>query len=164
MTSVNSILSCDDIGTLLTYDNITRDITKPIEGNKSRVLIKPLRHCISIHDISIDMTDKEVYDFIDKYIRRWYRIIDIIKSTEQIYFIRFSPVNCNEKDTFIRTIKKHNPLCNFLLVVIKIEQPETRVVTDDAYLEINLPDKKHSDWRHAYLDWAQIFKYIELKV
>ncbi len=58
MHSVNSIIGCNDINNLLFFDNICSNPNEPIFNNNSRIIIKSLSFCISIHDIKINFTDK----------------------------------------------------------------------------------------------------------
>jgi len=86
MTSMNSvidILGSDNINNILYFDNIIRDINNPCGGTNSRIIIKSLNYCRSIHDLPISYTDNDILDFIDKYTRRFNRIIEYIKSNEK---------------------------------------------------------------------------------
>jgi len=165
MNSVISILNCTNIEEFLNVNNIVRDEKHPFHHNNSRVFIKSLSFCVSIHDISVEFNDKSIYDFIDKYKRRFTRMLELIKSKEKIYFIRFGKkIDENEKNKFIQTILKINKCCDFALISIIVNQEEKCIIKDDNYLEINikkLQDVDKNDWTHSYLDWKQIFMEIK---
>ena len=164
MNSVISILETTDINNILFFDNIFRDSTKPNSkyGKYARVTIKSLSRCVFIHDLPVNMKNKDVYDFIEKYKRRHQRMIDYIKGKEKIYFLRYGPITDLEKNKFIEVIQKINPQCDFVLVSIKIEQNENRIKKENFFLEINLTNKdKPNDWEKNFLNWKQIFSDIE---
>ena len=172
MTSMNSvieILSCNDIYSILYFDNIIRDINYPYHSNNSQIIIKSLNRCVSIHDISRNFTDKDIFEFIDKYKRRFDRIIQYIKSKEKIYFIRYGSVDTNDREKFIETILKINPNCNFALIIIdNIYNANDTNNTNNIlkyehclYIKLNINKPQNSDWHTDYLNWTKIFLDIE---
>ena len=84
MLSVIEILGCNNIDRILYSENIVRDANTPLHKGMSRTIIKSLDSCISIHDISSSFSDEDRQDFINKYKRRYYRIIQYIKSEKYI--------------------------------------------------------------------------------
>ena len=118
MNSVIEILSCNNINNILYLDNIIRDVNTPDTWTHSKIVIKSLNYCVSIHDLTKNYTDNDILDFIDKY-RRFNRIIEYIKSNEKLCFIRFGHENNDEIYKFIETIEKINANCDFTIVVIE---------------------------------------------
>ena len=168
MDSVIEILNCNNINTILYSDNIVRDLNNPSNSNNSRIIIKSLNFCVSIHDLGKNYTDNDVLDFIDKYSRRFKRIIEYIKSNEQICFIRIGYVSCDEIYKFIETIKKINSNCNFTIVVIdnnKQNKPEIIKQHNLLYikLNVNIPIEEF-DWTLQFLNWNNIFLDIEKNI
>ena len=165
MKSVNQILSYyQNIDELLYFDNIIQCDKHPYHQNNSRMLIKSLSHCVSIHDINKEYNEKDIEDFIDKYKRRFLRILDCIKSNDKLYFIRYGNITNEEKEDFIKIIKEINHPCNFILISIKINQDENLTKREDNYIEINIqkPNKPYpDDWKTSFLDWENIFKIID---
>jgi hypothetical protein len=166
LISVINVLKCDNIDTILNYNSICVDINNPIVDNHSRILIKSLPSCVSIHDVNTNVTDKEIFNFIEKYKRRYNRMIDIIKGTEKIYFLRYGYVEKNTADLFIETIKNINSNCNFAFVHINSynNNYNNNIIKSENYLQINLkkPEKPYPvDWTTSYLNWKQIFIDIE---
>lgn len=165
MTSMNSvihILDSDNINNILYLDNIV-NITTPIDKNNSRISIKSLNFCCSIHDVPINYTDNDILDFIHKYTRRFNRFIEYIKSTEKICFIRNGNVSNVEIDKFIETIKKINPNCDFTLVVINNNKNNENLLKQNHLLIINLniDIPTNYDWTQQFLNWENIFSVID---
>lgn len=165
MKSVIEILSCNDINKILYYDNIIRDANNPIhQCNMSRILIKSLDKCISIHDINPEYIDSDIFEFIDKYKRRFNRIIEYIMSEEHIHFIRVGYVNTGDQEKFIQTILKINPNCKFTLVVIdnnKTNMPGISKYNKCLIIKLNIEEPLIFDWKRDYLNWESIFLDIE---
>jgi hypothetical protein len=167
MTSMNSvinILRCDNIKYILYFENIITDIKNPIVGNNSRIVIKSLEYCVSIHDIPINYTDNDIFEFINKYTRRFNRIIEYIKSNEKICFIRFGYVDNDTAEKFFETIKKINPDCDFTLVVIyndKNNNIEILKQKNLLYIKLNVDKPLEVDWTQQFLNWNDIFLNIE---
>jgi hypothetical protein len=161
INSVNTILACDNLEKILYPDNIVKI---GIKDNKSRISIKSLSNCISIHDIGIEISEKDIMDFIDKYKRRYDRIIDYIKGSEKIYFIRYGNIDENNKNRFIQNIKRINPSCDFALINIKICQESNTIIKGENYLEINLTDTlvNNREWTTSDLNWEKIFNDIKI--
>ena len=61
MDSVIKVLKCN-IDDVLTLDNIIIDANDPIRDNHSKILIKSLPRCVSVHDIKINFNDQDVYN------------------------------------------------------------------------------------------------------
>ena len=167
MTSMNSvieILNCDDINNILCIDNISRDINNPYNNNHSRIIIKSLDFCVSIHDVLRDFSDNDILVFIDKYKRRFNRIIDYIKSDQKIYFIRNDCIDDYTQQKFKETILKINPNCNFTLVIVD-NNKENNVSIEKydrcLYIKINNENTILSDWTTEYFNWDKIFLDIE---
>lgn len=166
MKSVITILASEHIEEILYFDNIFRDSNQPNghDGKKARVTIRSLSRCISVHDLPINMKDQDVYEFIEKYKRRFQRIIDNIKSNrnDKIFFLRYGPITDKEKSKFIEIIHTINPNCQFTLVSLEIEQSENIIEKEPGFLRIKKTDKNNtSDWEKNFLNWKQIFTDIE---
>jgi hypothetical protein len=166
MTSMNSvidILRCDNIKDILYFENIITDPNKPVHNNNKRIIIKSLDFCVSIHDVPINNTDSDIFNFIDKYTRRFNRIIDCIKSNEPICFIRLGYANNDEINKFIQTIKNINPDCDFTVVIIHNDKKNNSEIVKHnnlLYIKLNI-DTIESDWTQQFLNWDKLFLDIE---
>ena len=166
MKSVIEILNCDDINNILYFNNIIRDTNNPFIGTtNSRIIIKSLDLCVSIHDISYDFTDNDIYNFINKYKRRFNRIIQYIKSNIKIYFVRVdNDIDNNTLQQFIKTILNINPNCNFSLIIIDNNKTNNNSILKYEhclYMKLNIDNPILSDWTLEYLNWSKIFLDIE---
>lgn len=168
MDSVIEILNCNNINNILYPDNIVRDLNTPHHCDNSRIVIKSLNFCVSIHDLSKNYTDNDVLDFIDKYSRRFKRIIEYIKSNEQICFIRMGDVSFDKIYKFIETIKTINSNCNFTIVVIdNNKQNKSEIIKQPnlLYIKLNVDVPiGEFDWTYEFLNWNSIFLEIEKNI
>ena len=158
--SVSNVIGTKDIDELLKFDNIIQNKKNPVNQGHATIDIKSLTFCQSIHDVPEKFIDQHIKIFIDRYKRRYHRIIKYIKKNKHtIYFIRKGSISEEEKNKFINTIKDINPKCNFKLVSLKNEKVET----DSKYfVPVNLDDYQISpidknNWTSSYYDWKKIF-------
>jgi hypothetical protein len=123
MSSIIQLLECDNIHNILNNNSIVRNPTNPVKDSNSRIIIKSLKSCESIHDIPVNFNETHINDFIDKYKRRYLRIINFIKSSEKLCFIRYNKISIEEKRLFVEAVLKINPVCNFTLVNVYTTKP-----------------------------------------
>ena len=74
MKSVNELLSCSNIDNIININSIHR-IGGNSSKNLSKISIKTLSKCISIHDLPLKYSNNEANDFVNKYKQRYFRII-----------------------------------------------------------------------------------------
>ena len=109
MASVNKILGTDNIESILFFENIIQNPKNPIKGKKSRIITKSLSFCESIHDIPVSYDSSHINNFIEKYKRRYNRIIKTISNNNYvIYFIRNGKITPAENNIFIKNILNIN--------------------------------------------------------
>jgi hypothetical protein len=164
--SVISILSSfDNIEQLLYFENVVQKPNDPIFNSvNSKIIIKSLPFCEFIHDVKIDFTSEDILDFIEKYKRRFLRIINYIRGCDKIVFCRYGNISLHQKRDFIEQIKKINPDCKFCLVSINSNKEVDSIRKEENFLEINIknPDIPYvHEWTTSYLDWKKIFMDIE---
>jgi len=160
MDSVIDVLSCDNIKDILYFENIIKDIDNPTHIQNSRIVIKSLRFCVSVHDIPINYSDSDILCFIDKF----NRIIEYIKSNEKICFIRLGYVTDYQINEFIEKIKKINTDCDFILVIIDNNKKNITEILKQPnllYIKLNIDVPKDFEWTHQFLNWNKIFLDIE---
>ena len=119
---------------------------------------------MSIHDLSRTYTDNDLLEFINKYNRRFNRIIEYIKSNEKIIFIRNDVIDDNSRHAFIDTILKINPKCNFTLVIIDNNKENYAGIFKYKYclyIKLNIDIPIIPDWTTNFLNWNNIFQDIE---
>ncbi len=121
-------------------------------------------YCVSIHNVSINYTDNDILEFIDKYTRRFNHIIKYIKSNNKICFIRLGYVNNDEIDKFIETIKKINSDCDFTLVVIHNDKKNNTKILKQKnllYIKLNMNKPTKFECTLQFLNWNKLFLDIE---
>jgi hypothetical protein len=169
ITDMNSVIKIlnnyDKIDTIINFDNIIKHPYNPVKADKSRITIKCLTNFQSIHDISIDMLETEVLEFIKTYKRRLERVIDYINGNRKIFFVRVGNIKNKEQIEFINAIKKINPNCDFSLVGLN----NNADFIDKNIINMNLnkyiiKEIDESDWSKSYYDWKTIFNDILLKL
>jgi hypothetical protein len=159
MDSVIEVLS----GNIDKILNINTICITPSSNNMSNICIKTLDDCRSIHDVNLHYTDNDILKFIDKYKRRYTRIINYIQSKEKIYFIRVGSVDSYSQQKFIAAILKLNPKCDFDLIVIDNNinyLPSTIKTPHCLYIKLNIDPL--DDWTCSYLNFKKIFSDTEL--
>jgi hypothetical protein len=72
----------------------------------------------SHHDLSDNYSESDYKNFIEKYKRRYIRLIDYIKNENKIFFIRYGIEDLEEIKSFISIINKINPKLIFFLIII----------------------------------------------
>jgi len=155
MKSVIEVLSCNDISNILNIDNIIRDPRCMYHNNNSRIFLKSLNYCISIHDLKKEFNNDDIFEFIEKYRRRYNRIIEHIKSDRKLCFLKYGSVNEELQNKFIETILKINPKCNFHLVIIDNNKSNVNSITKSdhkLYIKLNVENPAISDWTTSYLN------------
>ena len=167
MDSVNKILGTDKIDSILFLENIIQDPKKPAPNvAKSRIIIKSLSFCVSIHDIPVSYDSSHINNFIEKYKRRYNRIIEtILNNTSVIYFIRKGKITPDKKNIFIKNIKNINSKCKFKLVEL-LEQKTTNnyFISEKYFISVNLDNYRikpvRDSWKSDCWNWKQIFSDI----
>jgi len=161
---------------LLFHDNI---ITHPYDERDACVEFKNMilgdnkYFLLSHHDITAEaIIDKDaIQQFIDKYERRWHRIMDIINNSNQhLIFIHrtYNAINPGDEDKFIELILNINTNCKFCLVflihwgdcpnIIIEKRNKFLSMKIEPFLKPNYSGEK--DWKLNQYDWNKIFETI----
>jgi len=160
MDTVNIILQTSDITNYFSPCNIIEE-PNTLDASHARLAIKNLPKCISVHDVRKNYNSRDIDTFITKYKRRFDRLLQIIKSNNKLFFIRYGKIDNYQKELFIKTILKINPNCNFVLISVKDEQPYNKIQKSNHYIEFNYKVKQVADdWTTSWLDWDNIFKVL----
>jgi hypothetical protein len=132
---------------------------------------------LSHHDITTDtVIDKDVIqNFINKYERRWHRIMNIINNSNKliifVHRITDNKIDPGDEDKFIELISTINPNCKFYLIFLihNEESPETIIEKRNNFLYINMEpfmdtnfnmEKVCDDWELNRYNWNKIFEII----
>ena len=102
LNTINSILKTTNYNDIINNLEIT-----PID-NKSCVKFKNYDNLISYHDLLNPYTKSDYINFIEKYKRRYNRLLEIIKNEDVLYFIRFGYEDEKDISNFFHIIKYLN--------------------------------------------------------
>ena len=84
------------------------EIISNINGNQS-VIFKNFDKIISHHDLKNNFSIDDYNNFIKKYQRRYYRLLDTIINEDKIFFIRYGIEDSVIIDDFMKRINEINP-------------------------------------------------------
>ena len=102
LNSINNILKTNNINNIINNLEIT-----PID-DKSCVKFKNYDNLISYHDLLNPYTTSDYNNFIEKYNRRYIRLLEIVKNEDKLYFIRFGHEDEKDISNFFHIIKYLN--------------------------------------------------------
>ena len=166
MKSVNTIFKTKDINNLIDLSKIKKDEKNPFgfTNNTYRYHFTSFSHCESLHDVPSNSGKKQEIALVQRYIRRYHRLIKLIKKNNiKIYFVRNGNISETEKNEFINNILNHNNKCNFKLV----ECTNNNKPNSKYYTNINLNNYKidsskvSSEWKLTNYNWKSIFLDIK---
>jgi len=167
--NILDILSTDNINNIFNIDNI---IHYELNGEECRIGFKPLDYFLSIHYLPNSYTDSDLHEFINKYKRRYERMINIIKNDNNIIFLRFDNddlINIEDYLQFKNIIQNINPNCKFCFInlIINLQLEDNINIINENYYKINL--KNYLIFKEVDItggsfncfDWKTIFNDIE---
>lgn len=158
----------DNLDEILHPSQIITDPINPTHGkNVPKILINSLSRCVSIHDLKPKYNEKDVCNFIEKYKKRFNRIINHVKGTDKIIFVRHGNIDTVQKNRFIKAIKLINPECDFWFAYVNPNQNTNKIIKEDHFLTINMTEKtpipvfNTEVWNLSYLNWSTIFSIVD---
>ena len=173
------ILKLNSIETLFNVENIEVDnVTYKHENNISITLknfnkenlILLFHHDILWQDYTDIEMKEQLIQFIDKYKRRFDRLLELIKSNNRLCFIYRITGKIdykNDIDNFYNLLKDINTDINFMLVMLVDQSTDSeKIIKYDKYLKINLShyylyNPIKNDWTLKHIDWKKVFDLIE---
>lgn len=133
--------------------------------NGSVIKIKNFSNFTSLHDLPKDYTDGDLDEFINKYLRRYDRFINLIKnSNEKMFFIRKTKDIISYRDIifFNNYVKKINPFNKVYLVILCSYIPEDYKLAHGVilinYERLKLFESK--DWKANNFNWNFILDLL----
>ena len=146
LLSIIQVLQTEDI------DNILRGNNKIILNNddKNSVFFNNFDKMISHHDLLKIYTESDYNNLIDKYKRRYHRLINSIKEEDRIYFIRYGIEDINIIKYFIDIINKINPNLDIHFINVNY---------DSNNLDINNLNKSIKNYYYI-----NFYNYIDLEM
>ncbi len=134
-------------------------------NSRAHVKFTKVPTCEFLHDLTPNYTPKKLDEFIEKYKRRYARILEHIYSTTHIYFVFKGYLEHSNIMEFIKTIYIINPRCNFTLTHIIKENTPTQILPNfiqisiAPYIKANFKDK-NVDWKELNYNWGACFNTI----
>jgi hypothetical protein len=143
-------------------------IIKNIDGNNS-VFFNNFDKLISHHDLILDYDITIFNNFIEKYKRRYFRLINSIINEDKIFFIRFGKDKEESINNFINIVKSINN--NIKIIFIHLYFDENNKVNNyniKNYYYINFYNnldlnKKYSEnlfYKTMEFNWDSVFEII----
>lgn len=177
--SVLHILNIGNIENIFNKENMIIDKKSYAHENNVSITFKNFeanRMCfISHHDIELNKYNDQTMhhhlnELIEKYKRRYYRLIDMIKSSEKLIFIH-KGWNFNEAkhvNEFRNAIWRINKNAHFYLVLLVDTPGEWVVNKKDNYIKININKLINrsikTEWHNPQFNWQEIFNIIKRNV
>ena len=159
--AILTLLSCKDIDAKL------KTIDNGVHSNGKAIITLPeLDNTTSIHDIKEQYTKQDIDTFINKYKRRYYRLLnDIHSSTEPIIFIRRSHVSANFESKIAPYLLGKHYLVTISKEVDK-DDPLVKYNATNRHLILNFwkfkqPKNNDPEWADPELNWSRIFETIK---
>ena len=119
----------------INYLNLNNEIYLNKNDNNS-VKFNNFDKIISHHDLKKIYSEQDYKEFIDKYIRRYNRLINSIKNEDKIFFIRYGIENENIIDIFFEKILSINPLLKVYFIIVDYNE-NNEYINNKNYTYIN---------------------------
>ena len=116
-------------------------------------------YCKFYHDFDNYISSETFEIFSIKYRRRINRLMETIKNSEKILFIReeIGNLNIDKIRKFSNTINNINPRLNWKMKIIVNKKKYEEFKFEN--IEIIFSDQKVINWKRPELDWSKIFTY-----
>ena len=166
LLSIIQILSLNDISLIDDNNTFSPNINKC-----QSVTFNNFHKIISHHDLKEDYNTEDYIKFIEKYKRRYYRLIECIKNENKIFFIRYGNEDLCLFEEFIKVVKKINPLCNLYIIYLyyddtknniepNYEIPNLYLINFYNYLEKDIIYDNDLYFRTIQFNWEVVYNLI----
>ena len=176
--SVLYILNLRCIDPIMNIDNFNLDKELYAHENELSITLKNFdRDNITLlfhHDILLTGYDEsglpaKLEEFVSKYKRRFERLIDLISSEKELYFIHKVHGESidfrTDIDDFDKIIKSINGRVKYCLITLVQEEGDYIFTKHNNHLNINITtfidENKTPDWKRSEIDWESIFRIIK---
>ena len=114
-------------------------------------------YCSFFHDFNKLINEMDTTEFIQKYQRRINRFLELLRSNENITFIReeIGKLNKNKINKLIQSLNNYNPNMKFKIIII---------TNDHSYKNVNIEgvsfyfsDIRVTEWTRPEIDWNTLF-------
>ena len=167
LISVNEILQTNNITDILTTNNLIV-LNK---DNKNSVYFNNFNKLISHHDLVKNYNNEDYNDVINKYKRRYYRLIDTIKNEDIIFFIRYGNEQYNDILYFMERIKIINPNLKPHFINVNFDENENCIqknynITNYNYINFynyfdnSIQYNEDLYYKTIQFNWLKVFQII----
>ena len=167
MSTINEILNLSNLELLLSNYEINK--IKNYEYNS--VTNKNFKKFISYHDLKNNYNEKDIQIFKNKYLRRYYRLMNDIYNEKIIYFIRYGKTSYEEIiNLYNNILKKNEKLIIYFINVDYDNNNNENIIYDDLprYIYINFKninkniiEKEDIYFKILEYNWDFVFNLIE---
>ena len=145
------------------------------KDNKNSVKFNNFNKIISHHDLQENYSEEDYNNFIEKYKRRFYRLINIIENEDKIFFIRYGTENNELILNFMNEVNKINPNLNMYFINVNYDEhnniPEMKSYVSNNYHYINFFNYINYDiqydndlyFKTLQFNWNIVFNFINEK-
>jgi hypothetical protein len=173
------ILDTSDINTLFCRENLFIDMNMYKHEGEIAITLKNFNkknltflfhHEIKHMEYTEEELEEKVNQFIEKYKRRYFRLIDYICSEKRIIFIYHDTINhVNESliDHFDKSIRRINPDIKYHLILLHQNNDEL-LQEEKSVIKINYKTLIDPNiipiWTYNQIDWNNIFNMIQINI
>lgn len=167
MKTINQILILKDLNLLINNFNFEEQQKKE---NKT-LIWNNFPRMISYHDLSNNFNKKSLKDFNNKYLRRYYRLMNDLYNEKKIFFIRYGKTNINEIKIFMNTIKEINENLEIFFINVDFDKNNNENIFYSEiknyiyinFYHVNKYEIKNEDIYFKLLecDWLYVFNKID---
>lgn len=152
-------------------DNVTHrhenDLCMTLNNFVNDNLCLLYHHDIKYKEYTEPELNSKLIEFIDKYKRRYDRLIELIKMDEKLCFI-YHILNCDfdydDTNIFNTILISINKNIDYILILLVEDKDDTNIYSIHTnYVKINLNffvSKEKRTWENLGYDWEKIFKLI----
>ncbi len=162
LTIKNNNLNIED------YLNNNYSIILNSDGNNS-VFFNNFDKLISHHDLILDYNETIFNNFIEKYKRRYNRLINHIINEDKIFFVRFGDEQEELINYFINCVKKINPNLEIIFIHLYFDENNNIInyniqnyyyVNFYNYLDFSKNYSEDLFYKTLEFDWKPVFEII----
>lgn len=160
--SVNQLMSATSIAPYLdpatfkveSKNTITRHRRLTIHNT---ITFGALHSCVSIHDIVGKCDKAAINAFVEKYTRRYERLLEEIRSGRKIVFIYNGAVTEEQAQEFVRNVLRIHPSCPFTLVIVGSETGPLQDRVIRLKLSSKIPPSGAPAWHDEDKNWNDLW-------
>ena len=172
-------INMQTIISILSTENIENDLNTNYRiqlnnKNKNTVYFNNFTKMISYHDLHEPYNDTDINNLIEKYKRRYFRLMNDIKNEDKIFFIRYGSEDNNSLKKFMNKINELNPNLRAYFINVDyndklIEKEINENVNENNYYYINFYKfldihKKYDEdlyFKTIEFNWTVVFDLIK---